>query len=203
MLIEEAFDLLERDGRRLNTWCTLLVMLTILVCFRSPVWLILPLAVVQLTLALTDATLVLANLQLSMVSSMLGAIITVVGVASVVHIMVHFWTNAARGMIAARRCANTMEELAAPITVAILTDGAGFAALMVSEVGPVHDFGLMMAIGSLLVLPACILLAPGLMWVSDSMRRQSTGAERRAAGRSHGWVGCSRGRSGMCFRWPS
>jgi predicted RND superfamily exporter protein len=45
--------------------------------------------------------------------------------------------------------------------VAILTDGAGFAALMVSEVGPVHDFGLMMAIGSLLVLPACVLLVPG------------------------------------------
>ena len=80
VLIEEAFDLLEEDGRRLNTWCTLLVMLTILVCFRSPVWLLLPLAVVQLTLALTDAVLVLSGLELSMVSSMLGAIVTVVGV---------------------------------------------------------------------------------------------------------------------------
>ncbi|MBA3481226.1 MAG: MMPL family transporter, partial [Pirellulales bacterium] len=174
VLIEEAFDLLERDGRRLNTWCTLLVMLTILVCFRSPVWLILPLAVVQLTLALTEATLVLSNLQLSMVSSMLGAIITVVGVASVVHITVHFLDERRAGHDRRTALSNTLEELAAPITVAILTDGAGFAALMVSEVGPVHDFGLMMAIGSLLVLPACILLTPGLMWVSDSMRREST-----------------------------
>lgn len=167
VLIEEAFDLLEADGRRLNTWCTLLVMLTILACFRSPVWLLLPLAVVQLTLALTNATLVLSGLELSMVSSMLGAIVTVVGVASVVHILVQYLDQRREGHGRRRALFNTLEELAAPVTVAILTDAAGFAALTVSHVGPVQDFGLMMAIGSLLVLPSCILLAPALVWMSD------------------------------------
>ena len=188
VLIEEAFDLLEEDGRRLNTWCTLLVMLTILVCFRSPVWLLLPVAVVQLTLALTDAVLVLSGLELSMVSSMLGAIVTVVGVASVVHILVHYLDERREGHGRRRALFNTIEELAAPVTVAILTDAAGFAALMVSKVGPVHDFGLMMAIGSLLVLPSCILLTPGLVWLSDYRQKPQAPSDELALGRWLNWL---------------
>ena len=182
VLIEEAFDLLEQDGRRLNTWCTVLVLLTIYLCFRSVRWLVLPLAVVQLTLAMTNATLVLAGLELSMVSSMLGAIITVVGVASVVHVMVHYQDGRRDGADRRQALSNTLYELATPITVAVLTDGAGFAALMVSKVGPVHDFGLMMAIGSLLVLPACLLLVPGLTWLSDGGRAVAARDDRLALG---------------------
>lgn len=183
VLIEEAFDLLERDGRRLNTWCTVLVTLTMLACFRSVRWLLLPVAVVQLTLALTNAALVLSGLELSMVSSMLGAIVTVVGVATVVHVMVHFQDHRRDGQGRRRALISTMTELAAPVTVAILTDAAGFAALMVSRVGPVHDFGLMMAIGSLMVLPACILLTPGSIWIAAPRNARTTPDDTLTLGR--------------------
>ena len=53
---------------------------------------------VQLTLLLTQATLVWFDLRLSMVSSMLTAIVTVVGVATVVHIIVRFRQAALKGM---------------------------------------------------------------------------------------------------------
>lgn len=198
VLIEEAFDLLEQDGRRLNTWCTLLVMLTILVCFRSPIWLLLPLAVVQLTLALTDATLVLSGLELSMVSSMLGAIVTVVGVASVVHVLVHYLDERRDGHGRRRALFNTIDQLAAPVSVAIFTDAAGFAALMVSKVGPVHDFGLMMAIGSLLVLPSCILLTPGLVWLSDYREKPQTPSDELVLGR---WLNVLLNWSSTHIRW--
>ena len=38
---------------------------------------------------------------------------------------------------------------------------------MVSRVGPIHDFGLMMAIGAVMTLPACALLLPALTLVGD------------------------------------
>ncbi|MCG8450191.1 MAG: MMPL family transporter, partial [Pirellulales bacterium] len=98
VLIEEAFDLLEADGQRLNTWCTLLLMLTIFLCFRNLRWLVLPLVVVQMTLALTRGLLVAVDLQLSMVSSMLAAIVTVVGVATVVHVIVRYRDAQAKGL---------------------------------------------------------------------------------------------------------
>lgn len=162
VLIQEAFDLLELDGFRLNTWCTLLVLLTVFACFRQLRWMILPLAVVQLALAATRATLVAANLQLSMVSSMLAAIVTVIGVATVVHFIVRYQQARVAGRLPRRAVVRTLQQLAVPVTFTCLTDMAGFAALMISDVGPVRDFGLMMAIGSIWILPCALLLTPGI-----------------------------------------
>ena len=177
ILIEEAFDLLEADGRRLNTWCTLLLMLTILACFRSLRWLLLPLVVVQMTLALTRGLLVVLGLQLSMVSSMLSAIVTVVGVATVVHIIVRYRNAQSQGLAPPDALRQAGQLLAAPVMFACLTDAAGFAALMISRVGPVHDFGLMMAIGSLLVLVSVTLAVPAIVLLGNSTpgRQQATG----------------------------
>lgn len=177
VLIEEAFDLLEIDGQQLNTWCTALVLLVMLACFRNLRWVILPLCVVHLTLALTRGTLVLAELKLSMVSSMLAAIVTVVGVATVVHVIVRFNNALAEGLSRPAALVKAAEQLVVPVIFACLTDAAGFAALMLSEVGPVHDFGLMMAIGSLLVLPSCWLLVAGIVLLPIPERKQPTAAQ--------------------------
>ncbi|MCC6494021.1 MAG: MMPL family transporter [Pirellulales bacterium] len=168
VLVEEAFDLLEQDGQRLATWCTVLVLAVILACFRSVRWLLLPLAVVQLTLAATRGAIVLSGLQLSMVSSMLSAIVTVVGVAAVVHVIVRYQEARRNGLAPLEALASTLDQLAGPVAFACLTDAAGFAALMVSDVGPVDDFGLMTGLGSLLVLPACLMLSPSLTLFADS-----------------------------------
>ncbi|HJT32286.1 MAG TPA: MMPL family transporter, partial [Pirellulales bacterium] len=57
------------------------------------------------------------------------------------------------------------QQLGAPIFWACMTDAAGFASLMVSRVGPVHDFGLMMLVGSLLTLVGIAVFVPGLsLW---------------------------------------
>lgn len=163
VLVDEAFELLEVDGRRLNTWCTVLLMLTIFACFRSLRWLVLPLVVVQMTLALTRGTLVWLDLQLSMVSSMLSAIVTVVGVAAVVHVIVRFRNAQSQGRGAVGALLQAGQILMAPIFFACLTDAAGFAALMTSSVGPVQDFGLMMAIGSMMVLVSIFVAVPAIV----------------------------------------
>ena len=168
VLIEEAFDLLENDGRRLNTWCTLLVMGVIVLCFRSVRWLLLPLGVVLFALHSTRGLLAVSGMQLSMVSSMLAAIITVCGVATVVHIMVHYLDGRRHSLDQRAALLRALDMLKAPIAFAILTDAAGFASLMISRVGPIHDFGLMMAIGAVMTLPACILLAPALTLAGDA-----------------------------------
>lgn len=182
VLIEEAFDLLEADGRRLNTWCTVLLMLTIFLCFRNWRWLVLPLVVVQMSLALTNATLVALDLQLSMVSSMLSAIVTVVGVATVVHVIVRYRNAEASGLQPVESLTQAARLLAAPVLFACLTDAAGFAALMTSHVGPVHDFGLMMAIGSLMVLVSTALAVPGIVLLGKSDQEASDVVPDRAFG---------------------
>jgi uncharacterized protein len=169
VMIVQGFALLEKDGARLATWTLLLLGITILLFFHSLRWLLVPIAVVEWSLILTQALLVVTGFQLSMVSSMLAAIVTVVGVATVMHLIVHVREMRTQGVPhrAALHTAGVL--LAGPIVGAILTDVAGFGSLMLASVEPVRDFGWMMVVGSLLVVPAICLLVPALalVWAKD------------------------------------
>lgn len=161
-MVSRGFALLEEDGRRLGIWSTILLGLTILICFRSLRWLIAPIAVVQWSLLLTRATLVWSGLQLSMVSSMLTAIVTVVGVAGVMHLIVHIREYRTQGLSPRDALRTAGVLLGGAMLGAILTDMAGFGSLFWASVGPVRDFGVMMVVGAALVLPAILLLVPAI-----------------------------------------
>ncbi len=165
VMIVDGFRFLELDGRLLGAVSTGLLMLTIVACFRSLRWVLVPMAVVGATLVWTQAVLVESHLRLSLVSSMLWAIVTVIGIATVVHLVVAFRSHRAAGMTPRAALTLAGEQLGAPIFWACMTDAAGFASLMVSRVGPVHDFGLMMLVGSLLTLVGIAVFVPGLsLW---------------------------------------
>jgi predicted RND superfamily exporter protein len=172
VMITEGFSLLEADGRMLGVWTILLSGLTILLLFHSLRWLVAPLLVVEWSIIVTQAILAIGGLALSMVSSMLTAIVTVVGVATVMHLIVHVREYRTQGMAQAVALDLAGRRLAGPILGAILTDVAGFGALCFASVGPVRDFGAMMVIGSLLVIPATCLIVPALALVGT--RNQST-----------------------------
>jgi len=186
VMVADGFRYIEQDGHKLGL-CTLLLMAAVIaVCFRSLRWVLIPVAVVQLALLLTKATLVASGLQLSMVSSMLAAIVTVVGTATVVHVIVRFREGRAQQLSASAAMQRAGGLLAAPILWACATDAVGFASLTASDVGPVRDFGVMMAIGSLMVLPAAALLIPGLALIGGrgTDPRSAWGEEQLGAGLS-------------------
>ncbi len=162
VMVVDGFRYVEEDGRRLGWATSILLAVTIILCFRSLRWVLIPLAVVQFTLLLTKAVLVWSRLELSMVSSMLTAIVTVVGIATVVHVIVRFREARAGGLTPREALLRAGTLLVVPVFWACATDAVGFASLLVAEVGPVQDFGLMMAIGSLLVLVSAALVIPGL-----------------------------------------
>ncbi|QDU30340.1 MMPL family protein [Anatilimnocola aggregata] len=165
VMVVEGFQLLEQDGKRLGQWSTMMLGVTIIICFFSLRWLVAPIAVVQWSLLVTQAILVWSQLQLTMVSSMLSAIVTVVGVATVVHLIVRCRELETSGLDRYTAFRQAMILLAIPIVGAIATDVGGFGSLWWASVGPVQDFGTMMVIGSILVIPAVALLVPAIALV--------------------------------------
>ncbi len=162
VMIADSFRMIERDGIRLGWSSSVLLMLVILIIFRSIRWMLIPVLVIQVAFALTQSVLVASQLELTMVSSMMNAIIAVIGVASTIHIIVRF--RIARRAGATRRIAmrKSLMLLLAPIFWAIMTDIVGFASLLISNLGPVHDFSLMMITGCLMVWISILLIVPGL-----------------------------------------
>ena len=192
VMVADSLRYIESDGQRLRWVSTVLLAVTILVCFRSVRWVIVPIAVVQLTLTLTNVTLAWYGLRLSMVSSMLSAIVTVVGIATVIHIIVRFREARLGGFSPREALSRAGGLLAVPIFWACATDAVGFASLRMAKVGPVQDFGLMMAIGSLLVIVGTAMLVPGLALFGrvDADPKRAWGEGRLDVGldRLAGWV---------------
>jgi len=161
-LIRDAYDALERDGRRLQWLTSALLAATLLVFFRDVRWVALALAVVQVSVLWTKGLLVAAGLELTLVSSVLPAVITVVGVATVTHVAVRYRAYRDRGAAAEEAFVAAASWLSWPILWACVTDAVGFAALMAADVRPVAEFGLMLAVGALMVPLATLLLAPAV-----------------------------------------
>jgi predicted RND superfamily exporter protein len=162
VMLRDGFAMLERDGNLLGTTSGLLAGLVLLASFRSLRWLLVPLAVVLLALWSTRGVLAVLGLKLTMVSTMLSAMITVVGIATVTHVIVEFRRQRGLGLEPPAALREAMAVLFWPVLGAIATDVIGFGSLVVSRVGPVHDFGVMTSIGAVMVLVAAGLAVPFL-----------------------------------------
>lgn len=183
-MLRDGFAMLERDGNLLGTGSGLLAGAVLLACFRSIRWLVVPLAVVLLALWTTRGLLAVAGLRLTMVSTMLSAMVTVVGIATVTHLIVEFRRQRSLGLEPADALRASITLLLWPITGAIATDFIGFGSLMASDVGPVHDFGIMTALGAAMVLVAAAITVPFLALAGrfDGDPRMAWGEDTLEAG---------------------
>jgi len=199
VMVHDSFEYVEEDARRLSWVSTCLLGATILAVLRSARWALVALAVVHWTLLATEAVLHSSGLRLSMVSSMLTAVVTVIGVATVMHVAIGFRDRRQLGAAPADALRCAIGRLATPIFWACVTDAAGFLALLAARAGPIRDFGLMMACGSMIVLLASALLIPAMALVghASAPARGPSAASRldRALGalfdlvqRRAGWV---------------
>lgn len=181
--IHDMFRYVEEDGRILFQFSLVLLACVLFLLFRTLRWVVLPLAVVVLTIRWTEATLVLAGAQLSMVSSMMNSLVTIIGVATSTHLAMRF-REYSRLMHRRAALIRSVAELVPPIFWTCATTAVGFAALLSSSITPVRSFGLMMALATLLVFLVVVLIAPGGMarWFhrTDEVQRDST--------RFHHWM---------------
>jgi predicted RND superfamily exporter protein len=162
VMLRDGFAMLERDGNLLGTSAGVLAGLVLLVSFRSLRWLVVPMAVVLLALWSTRGILAVAGLKLTMVSTMLSAMVTVVAIATVVHVIVEYRRQRDAGLEPEEALRQAIALLFWPVVGAIATDIVGFGSLVFSRVGPVHDFGIMTAVGALMVLVSAALTVPFL-----------------------------------------
>ena len=161
-MLRDGFAMLEWDGTVLAWASVALTGIVLLACFRSLRWVMVPMGVVLAALWMTRGVLSVAGSQLTMVSTMLSAMITVVAIATVTHILVEYRRQRDRGLQPTDALRGALTLLLWPICGAIATDVVGFGSLMASQVGPVHDFGVMTSIGAGLVLAAVGLVLPFL-----------------------------------------
>lgn len=171
VLVEEVYSTLEFDGVLLGVASSLILTLVIAILFRSLRWTVLPLVVVHVTLIWTKAILALSGAKMSMVSAPLVAMITVIGVATSVHVMIRY-REERTSCDAEEALRRTLIHILPAIFWTCLTTSAGFIALLACSILPIQTFALMMSLGSLLVFFATIMLVPAATLMFQSIGTQ-------------------------------
>ncbi|MFO0945489.1 MAG: MMPL family transporter [Planctomycetota bacterium] len=188
ILINDVFDNMEQDSEVLTTVSTGAMLLVILFLFRNLRWAILPFLIVQVTLIWVRSIMVLNDIQLGFTGAMSTSLITVIGIATTIHVAVRYREEFDQATDAEEAMRQTLERAIAPIFWTCATTAVGFGSLAVSKVAPVRDFGWIMSAASMLVGVASFLLIPGGVLLGRFASRPNTtlGEARLADGL--GWL---------------
>lgn len=160
--IFDMFDLVERDGHVLYVFSIVVLSAVLLLIFRGLRWVICSIGIVISAVLITRAALVLSGAQLSMVSSMLNSLVTVISVATTMHVIVHF-RDYRKTMESQEAAIATLRELWVPVFWALTTTAVGFGSLLVSDIVPVRSFSIMMMVGTAMVLICTLAVVPAML----------------------------------------
>lgn len=162
VMVDQGFELLERDGARLSLSASVLLAIVLMVTFRSWRWVFIAGLVVQTSLAVVKFFLAITGLQITIVSAMFGSVVTVIAVAAIMHWIVRYREQQQLCADSREAFHKTFQQILAPTFWSCATDAAGFASLMIASVEPVRDFGLLMIVGCTCVFLSLIFLVPAL-----------------------------------------
>ena len=156
-----------QDMRILVPVMVVMILLLAFAVLRN-IWLsLLPLGVVAIAVTWSFAFMGLAGWQMTMVSAMLMPLILAVGVADTMHIVVRFRCQLASGEDRRQAVRTSLLQLLRPCFFTTITTMVGLLALLVSEIAPVRQFGVVAAVGvfaafvvSITMVPASLLIIP-------------------------------------------
>ncbi|KLU02516.1 protein secretion system [Rhodopirellula islandica] len=175
VLLDDAFDMIQADGNRLALGTIGLLSLVMLLTLRDYRVVLLAAMAIAWATVCTRASIVALGMEMSLVSTILIAIIAVIVVAAVMHLGVRSRDSAGENVSSnsSESTVRVIAFLAIPILWTCLTDAAGFASLLKSDVRPVQQFGAMTAVAAVAIVAALIWFTPALMSLPSGKREQS------------------------------
>ena len=167
--IHDMFRLVEEDSRVLFLVSLGILGAVLLLLFRGLRWMLGTIGLVLGVVICTRAILVALGSELSMVGSMLNSLVTVIGIATCMHVIVHYRDlrlsrSDGRTKDGAHGAAtDTMKLMVRPVFWTCLTTAVGFGSLLVSEITPVRSFSLMMVLATGVIIVACLMILPAML----------------------------------------
>lgn len=157
VLLGDGFAAIEVDGRRLAAVGMVLIGLVTLSATHSLWWALVPIVVGWFVWLATETLLATLHLKLALSGGPLVAQIIVLTMPAASHLAVHFRDDRRRDPDARSAAASTLRAVASPIFWCSITGAIGYGALVISDVVPIQQFGV--------ILGTCTLLASLLVMV--------------------------------------
>ena len=156
-------DYIAQDMKRLMPAVFAVVTLCLWLSFRRILGVMLPMLTVMISSLWTMGMMALVKVPLNTLTSCLPVLLTAVGTAYTIHILFHFLHDARSAADREEALVLSVSRVGYAVIAAGLTTIGGFVSLGVSQVLPIHYFGLFAAFGTLVSLLSSMSLVPAIL----------------------------------------
>ncbi|UCH11588.1 MAG: MMPL family transporter [Fidelibacterota bacterium] len=154
---------MQRDMSTFFMGGLVLIFVLLLVIFRTLRGILIPLAVVLLSVIWTLGMMALTGTPMSHATEVLPILIMSIAVADSIHIISHYYHNSRREQERKSLVRRTMEHMNSPVIMTSLTTMAGFLALGVSGFSESARLGIFTAVGVLFAMLISLTFVPAML----------------------------------------
>jgi uncharacterized protein len=166
VLDEVVFRYTKSDQATFFPFIILIIVAVMYLMFRMVGMTALPLAVAAVSAAWTYGLMFLLGFKVNVITTIIGPLLMAVAIADSMHIIADYLQEAAGNPSSRIECIHrAFKDVIKPCLMTSLTTMAGLLSLVVADLAPIRQFGLVAAAGVLFAFCATVLLLPILLSV--------------------------------------
>ncbi|UCF10235.1 MAG: RND family transporter [Candidatus Bipolaricaulota bacterium] len=154
---------METDLNVLFPLALLLMVVVLFISFVTVRGVLVPIAVVVLSVIVAMGIMSLVGFPMTMVSFIAPVLLLAIGIADGIHVLNRYNEETAKGTPKREAILKTMEDMKGPVVMTSLTTAVGFLSLLSSFFLPQKQFGVVTAIGVLAAMVFSLVLIPAVM----------------------------------------
>jgi predicted RND superfamily exporter protein len=140
---------------------------------------LLPIAIVLLSIVVAMGSMVLLGFPMTMVSFIAPVLLLAIGIADAIHVLNRYNEEIAKGLPKRDAILNTMQEMKGPVVMTSLTTAVGFLSLLTAFFIPQRQFGIVTAVGVFAAMFFSLLLIPAVLSLLKKPRVRDLSRGRR------------------------
>jgi len=153
---------MNKDTSLLFPLAILLMVALLFASFVTIRGILLPIAIVLLSVIVAMGAMVLLGFPMTSMSFIAPILLLAIGIADAIHVLNRYNEEIAKGIEKRQAIFNTMKEMKGPVVMTSLTTAVGFLSLLSSFLVPQRHFGIVTAIGVLAAMFFSLFLIPAI-----------------------------------------
>jgi uncharacterized protein len=154
---------MEADISLLFPLAILLMVALLFTSFLTVRGILLPIAIVLLSVTVAMGAMVLLGFPMTTMSFIAPILLLAIGIADAIHVLNRYNEEIAKGRPKREAILHTMNEMKGPVVMTSLTTAIGFLSLLTAFMVPQRHFGIVTAIGVLAAMLFSLILIPAVM----------------------------------------
>ena len=179
MITSDMISFIKSDLVTFGIGILAFIVCSLVVIFRHPKLVLLPLCTCVVTAAMMLGLLGWLDWRLTVISSNFVSLLLIITMAITIHLVVRYQENCRveSDQPQTRLVMDTVSQMGRPCFYTAITTIVAFVSLVVSDIRPVIDFGWMMTIGVAMALAVTFLIVPAGLLVMGGIGKSNIGPE--------------------------